>query len=71
MTWEKSPLAPLTQNSVALARAHMQSLADRDAKIGPFYRQRWAELTTAELDEMRLFLKIVSKWSWGHSDADW
>eukprot|EP01043_Picozoa_sp_COSAG02_P011603 COSAG02_NODE_430_length_22462_cov_52.755042_9_plen_666_part_00 len=70
-SWTKSPLSPLTQNSVTLANAYMRSLADRDGKISPFYKEKWAELSPAETDLQKLFLANISKWSWGHSDFDW
>ena len=71
ISWMKSPFSPLTQNSVALAKAHMRSLADRDEKIGPFYKERWAELPPAEVELQKIWLANVSKWNWGHSDFDW
>jgi hypothetical protein len=66
--WTSSPYSPLTQNSVALARAGLQTLADRDAKISPYYASRWAELSSEQTATMHAFLANVSHWSWGHSD---
>ena len=53
------------------AKAGLTAFAERDAKIGPFYAARWAELSAPQLAQTRAFLGNVSSWSWGHSDFDW
>ena len=51
----------LAQNSVALAKAQMQTLADRDAKIGPYYTERWGQLPpTGERTKTPRFAMQVS-----------
>ena len=33
--------------------------------------EKWGSLSSAELNTAKMFLKNVSKWSFGHSDFDW
>jgi hypothetical protein len=70
--WEASPLQPLTDNAVNIAKHNKnKTLATLDGKIGPFMTEAWANLTADELTEEKAFLSNVSEWSWGHSDFDW
>ena len=49
----------------------MEAFAQLDAKVGPFFVERWANLTAGQKEEHHEFLQNVSGWSWGHSDFDW
>lgn len=68
-----SPLQPLTDNAVNLARYNTNKtlVSTYDGKIGPFMTEKWASLSNEELGNAKAFLKNVSQWSWGHSDFDW
>eukprot|EP00729_Bicosta_minor_P003472 gene3472-22402_t len=71
--WTTSPLQPLTDNAVNLARYNTNKtlVSTYDGKIGPFMTEKWASLSNEELGNAKAFLKNVSQWSWGHSDFDW
>merc|ERR1719265_1920026 len=58
----------MTRNSVELAQSGLKEIAQRDGKVGPFFKERWS----AEKDPVPYaFLTNVSAWEWGHSDFDW
>merc|ERR1712070_749113 len=43
----------------------------RDAKVSPFYTNRWSTLDAVSKAHHMAHLQNMSAWDWGHSDFDW